>query len=231
MTANSLKRSFYLMVVSWHYIIIFFLCVSYFLFSFLKTRFFSLFLNILFSGKRIICHSIPSFCNNFIPVMCCLLQLIICGIMNQFFGFLDRTHLFENQEISSYEGFNVMPRRIPDFPDSFHSWNFLSSIGSGITFLSFAMFCYLFCSSPIISFIFWNSFAILWFIIWNLLCFVLYSLFSSETCLLAEFKKLIWNLGEDLSSWKTLLSSLELSFLGSVSPSRSYPLGSNLRRI
>ena len=37
-------------------------------------------------------------------------------------------------------GFNVMPRRIPDFPDSFHSWNFLSSIGSGITFLSFAMF-------------------------------------------------------------------------------------------
>merc|ERR1711930_18093 len=36
-------------------------------------------------------------------------------------------------------GFNVMPRRIPDFPDSFHSWNFLSSIGSGITFLSFAI--------------------------------------------------------------------------------------------
>ena len=30
----SLKRSFYLMVVSWHYIIIFFLCVSYFLISF-----------------------------------------------------------------------------------------------------------------------------------------------------------------------------------------------------
>merc|ERR1712018_281732 len=37
-------------------------------------------------------------------------------------------------------GFNVMPRRIPDFPDSFHSRNFLSSIGSGITFLSFAIF-------------------------------------------------------------------------------------------
>merc|ERR1711862_16868 len=36
-------------------------------------------------------------------------------------------------------GFNVMPRRIPNFPDSFHFWNFLSSIGSGITFLSFAM--------------------------------------------------------------------------------------------
>jgi len=37
-------------------------------------------------------------------------------------------------------GFNVMPRRIPNFPDSFHFWNFLSAIGSGITFLSFAMF-------------------------------------------------------------------------------------------
>merc|ERR1712085_42093 len=36
-------------------------------------------------------------------------------------------------------GFNVMPRRIPDFPDYFHSWNFLSSIGSGITLLSFAI--------------------------------------------------------------------------------------------
>merc|ERR1711920_860709 len=36
-------------------------------------------------------------------------------------------------------GFNVLPRRIPDFPDSFHSWNFLSSIGSGITLLSFAI--------------------------------------------------------------------------------------------
>merc|ERR1712066_630363 len=35
-------------------------------------------------------------------------------------------------------GFNLMPRRIPDFPDSFHSWNFLSSIGSGVTLLSFA---------------------------------------------------------------------------------------------
>ena len=37
-------------------------------------------------------------------------------------------------------GFNVIPRRIPDYPDSFHSWNFLSSIGSGITLLSFSFF-------------------------------------------------------------------------------------------
>merc|ERR1712049_68476 len=41
-------------------------------------------------------------------------------------------------------GFNLMPRRIPDFPDTFHSWNFLSSIGSGITFLSFAIFFLIF---------------------------------------------------------------------------------------
>ena len=34
-------------------------------------------------------------------------------------------------------GFNVMPRRIPDFPDYFNSWNSLSSIGSGITLISF----------------------------------------------------------------------------------------------
>merc|ERR1712050_695238 len=39
-------------------------------------------------------------------------------------------------------GFCVMPRRVPDFPDSFHSWNFLSSIGSGVTFLSFAIFIF-----------------------------------------------------------------------------------------
>jgi cytochrome c oxidase subunit 1 len=37
-------------------------------------------------------------------------------------------------------GFNIIPRRIPDCPDSFHSWNFLSSIGSGITLISFAIF-------------------------------------------------------------------------------------------
>ena len=44
-----------------------------------------------------------------------------------------------------------MQRRIPDFPDSFHSWNFLSSIGSGITFLSFAIFfLYLFMRSFLI---------------------------------------------------------------------------------
>jgi len=37
-------------------------------------------------------------------------------------------------------GFNLLTRRIPDYQDSFLSWNFLSSIGSGITLLSFAIF-------------------------------------------------------------------------------------------
>merc|ERR1712025_353606 len=36
-------------------------------------------------------------------------------------------------------GFNLMPRRIPDFPDYFNSWNYLSSIGSGITLISFGV--------------------------------------------------------------------------------------------
>ena len=43
-------------------------------------------------------------------------------------------------------GFNVMPRRIPDFPDYFNSWNYLSSIGSGITLISFGMLISLFLS-------------------------------------------------------------------------------------
>mgnify|MGYP000730875338 CR=1 FL=1 len=37
-------------------------------------------------------------------------------------------------------GFNLMPRRIMDFPDAFHSWNFLSSIMPGTALLSFMIF-------------------------------------------------------------------------------------------
>tara|TARA_B110000263_G_C15279406_1_gene497572 strand:- start:303 stop:1631 length:1329 start_codon:yes stop_codon:yes gene_type:complete len=36
-------------------------------------------------------------------------------------------------------GFNVMPRRLPDFPDNLNSWNTISSIGSGITLISFSV--------------------------------------------------------------------------------------------
>ena len=42
-------------------------------------------------------------------------------------------------------GFNVMPRRIPDFPDYFNSWNYLSSIGSGITLICWLSFQIKFC--------------------------------------------------------------------------------------
>merc|ERR1711966_449693 len=34
-------------------------------------------------------------------------------------------------------GFNSMPRRIPDYPDSIMNWNFLSSCGSSLTLLGF----------------------------------------------------------------------------------------------
>merc|ERR1712066_111524 len=36
-------------------------------------------------------------------------------------------------------GFNLQPRRIPDFPDNFNSWNILSSIGSGLTLITFLL--------------------------------------------------------------------------------------------
>ena len=39
----------------------------------------------------------------------------------------------------NFLGFNVMPRRIPSFPNSCNSWNSLSSIGSAITLLSFVV--------------------------------------------------------------------------------------------
>ena len=40
-------------------------------------------------------------------------------------------------------GYNTMPRRIPDFPDILNSWNYISSIGSGITLISFfSLQCY-----------------------------------------------------------------------------------------
>ena len=47
------------------------------------------------------------------------------SIFGSIFFFLTGLHFFHY----------VMPRRIPDFPDYFNSWNYLSSIGSGITLI------------------------------------------------------------------------------------------------
>ena len=69
---------------------------------------------------------------NYLPSTSCTLSLY--HLVSTFIGIL---LTFSPMH---FLGFNVMPRRMPDFPDSFHSWNFLSSIGSGITFLSFAIF-------------------------------------------------------------------------------------------
>merc|ERR1712139_687626 len=89
----------------------------------LKTS--SAFFGIIFCGEKIVGSK------NYLPSTSCTLSLYhlvstLIGILLTF-------------SPMHFLGFNVMPRRIPDFPDSFHSWNFLSSIGSGITFLSFAM--------------------------------------------------------------------------------------------
>lgn len=40
-------------------------------------------------------------------------------------------------------GLNGMPRRIPDYPDAFSGWNFISSIGSFIAIISLALFIYI----------------------------------------------------------------------------------------
>ena len=36
-----------------------------------------------------------------------------------------------------------MPRRIPDFPDAFAGWNFISSFGSIVSIVSSALFIYI----------------------------------------------------------------------------------------
>merc|ERR1711920_1119865 len=85
----------------------------------------AIFSGIIFNGEKILASK------NLLPSPSCTLSLyhlvlVFVGILLTF-------------SPMHFCGFNLMPRRIPDFPDSFHSWNFLSSIGSGITLLSFAM--------------------------------------------------------------------------------------------
>merc|ERR1712170_151505 len=85
----------------------------------------AIFSGIIFCGEKILGSK------NYLPSTSCTLSLY--HLVLTFVGIL---LTFSPMH---FLGFNVMPRRIPDFPDSFHSWNFLSSIGSGITLLSFAM--------------------------------------------------------------------------------------------
>merc|ERR1712061_235569 len=85
----------------------------------------AIFSGIIFNGEKIVASK-----NLLVSSSCTLslyhLVLVFVGILLTF-------------SPMHFCGFNLMPRRIPDFPDSFHSWNFLSSIGSGITLLSFAI--------------------------------------------------------------------------------------------
>merc|ERR1711923_575397 len=85
----------------------------------------AIFSGIIFNGEKILGSK------NLLPSLSSTLSLYHFG--STFFG------VFLTFSPMHFLGFNVMPRRIPDFPDSFHSWNFLSSIGSGITLLSFAI--------------------------------------------------------------------------------------------
>ena len=86
----------------------------------------AIFSGIIFNGEKIVGSK------NLLPSLSSTLSLY--HLVSTFIGIL---LTFSPMH---FLGFNVMQRRIPDFPDSFHSWNFLSSIGSGITFLSFAIF-------------------------------------------------------------------------------------------
>jgi len=90
---------------------------------------FAIFSGIILNGEKIVGISGSK---NLLPSSSCTLSLY--HLVSTFIGIL---LTFSPMH---FLGFNVMPRRIPQFPDSFHSWNFLSSIGSGITFLSFAIF-------------------------------------------------------------------------------------------
>merc|ERR1711920_355741 len=85
----------------------------------------AIFSGIIFNGEKIVASK------SLLPSSSCTLSLY--HLVLTFIGIL---LTFSSMH---FLGFNHMPRRIPDFPDSFHSWNFLSSIGSGITLLSFAM--------------------------------------------------------------------------------------------
>ena len=79
----------------------------------------AIFDGIFFNGEKIVGT------RNLLLSSSCTLSLFRCDLT--FFAIL---FSFSSMH---FLGFNAMPRRIPSFPDSSHSWNYLSSIGSGIT--------------------------------------------------------------------------------------------------
>merc|ERR1712227_67577 len=85
----------------------------------------AIFSGIIFNGEKIVGS------RNFFPSSYSYLSLyhLVCTFFGVLLTFTPMHFL----------GFNLMPRRIPDFPDYFNSWNYLSSIGSGITFISFGV--------------------------------------------------------------------------------------------
>merc|ERR1712050_255328 len=85
----------------------------------------AIFSSLIFLGEKIVGSK------SLLPSSSCTLSNL--HLLSTFFGIL------LSFSPMHFLGFNLMPRRILDFPDSFHSWNFPSSIGSGITLLSFAM--------------------------------------------------------------------------------------------
>ena len=84
----------------------------------------AIFSGIIFNGEKIVGTK------NVLLSSSCTLSLYHCNLI-----FIAILLTFSPMH---FVGFNVMPRRFPSFPDSFHSWNCVSSIGSGITFLSFS---------------------------------------------------------------------------------------------
>jgi cytochrome c oxidase subunit 1 len=72
----------------------------------------------------------------------------IVGYMyNEVLGHVQFWSLFIGVNITFFPqhflGLNGMPRRIPDFPDAFAGWNFISSFGSIISIVSSALFLYI----------------------------------------------------------------------------------------
>ena len=87
-----------------------------------------IFSGIIFNGEKI-------FGKNFLLSSSCILSLL--HFLSTFIGIL---LTFSPMH---FLGFNLMPRRVPDYQDILYTWNFLSSIGSGITFLSFSFIDFL----------------------------------------------------------------------------------------